>query len=128
MEIIQIVGISLVTTILVVLIRQEKPEIAIQLGIVLGVIIFLRMIDKVIAVVNILLDLSKKADIDSLYLSTILKIVGISYIAEFGSQICKDAGSSSIAAKIEFSAKIIILVLSAPILLAVMDLLIKILP
>lgn len=128
MEIIQIVGLGLVTTLLVVLIREDKPEIALQLSIVLGVIIFLRMIDKIITVIGFLKDLSQRAAIDSLYISTVFKIIGIAYIAEFGSQICKDAGSFSIASKIEFSAKIIILLLSFPILMAVMDLLLKILP
>ncbi|HHY03857.1 MAG TPA: stage III sporulation protein AD [Thermoanaerobacterales bacterium] len=128
MEIAQIVGMGLVATILVVLIEQEKPEIALQISIVVGVIIFLMMLDKIFAVINVLKDLSQRANINSLYMSTILKIIGISYIAEFGSQICKDAGSSSTATKIEFAAKITIMVLSLPILLAVLDLILGILP
>ena len=128
MEILQIVGVGLVTTILVVLLREDKPEIALQMSIVLGVIIFLRMLDKIAFIVNILQEISLRANIDTVYMSTILKIVGISYIAEFGVQICKDAGSSSTAAKIEFAAKIMILFLSLPILVAVLNLLLKILP
>ena len=99
MEIIQIVGLGLVTTLLVVLIRDDRPEIALQLSIVLGVIVFLRMIDKIITVIGFLKDLSQRAAIDSLYISTVFKIIGIAYIAEFGSQICKDAGSFPIASK-----------------------------
>ncbi|HHY70160.1 MAG TPA: stage III sporulation protein AD [Thermoanaerobacterales bacterium] len=128
MEIIQIVGLCLVTTILVVLIREDRPEIALQMSIVVGVIIFLRMIDQILIVVELLRDLSQKANINYSYISTVFKIIGIAYIAEFGSQICKDAGSSSIATKIEFAAKIFIIVLSIPILITVMDLIIKILP
>lgn len=128
MEIIQIVGLCLVTTILVVLIREDRPEIALQMSIVVGVIIFLRMIDDIVVVIGFLRDLSSKANINNLYISTVFKIIGIAYIAEFGSQICKDAGSSSIASKIEFAAKLFILALSFPILMAVMDLIIRILP
>ena len=128
MEIIQIVGLCLVTTILVVLIREDRPEIALQMSIVVGVIIFLRMIDQILIVVELLRDLSQKSNINYSYISTVFKIIGIAYIAEFGSQICKDAGSSSIATKIEFAAKIFIIVLSIPILITVMDLIIKILP
>ena len=128
MEIVQIVGLCLVTTIFVVMLREDRPEIALQLSIVLGVIIFLRMIDQIVLILNLLKDLSQRANINKLYISTIFRIVGIAYIAEFGSQICKDAGSSSIAMKIEFAAKIIILVLAFPILMAVMDIIISILP
>lgn len=128
MEIVQIVGIGLVATILVVLLREDKPEIALQMSIVLGAIVFLRMMDKIAVVLNILREISQRANIDLAYMSTMLKIVGISYIAEFGAQICKDAGSSSTAAKIEFAAKIMILFLSLPILVAVLNLLLKILP
>jgi len=128
MEIIQIVGLCIVTTILVVLIREDRPEIALQMSIVVGIIIFLRMMNQILAVIEYLRDLSLKANINTLYISTIFKIIGIAYIAEFGSQICKDAGSHSIATKIEISAKILILVLSFPVLMAVMDLIIRILP
>jgi stage III sporulation protein AD len=128
MEIVQIVGIGLVTTIFVVLLREDRPEIAIQMSIIIGAIIFLMMLDKIAAVINILKELSQRASIDTVFMSTIFKIIGIAYIAEFGAQICRDAGSSATASKIEFAAKIIIMVLSLPILMAVLDLILKILP
>lgn len=128
MEIIQIIGLALVATILVVLLREDRPEIALQMSIVLGVIVFLRVLDEIAFVVNILQEIAQKANIDTIYMSTILKILGISYIAEFGAQICKDAGSTSTAAKIEFASKIMILFLSLPILMAVLNLLLRILP
>lgn len=128
MEIVQIVGIGLVTTILVVLLREDRPEIAIQMSIVIGAIIFLMMLDKIASIINILKELSQRASIDTVFMSTIFKIIGIAYIAEFGAQICRDAGSSATASKIEFAAKIIIMVLSLPILMAVLDLILKILP
>ncbi|HHW02656.1 MAG TPA: stage III sporulation protein AD [Thermoanaerobacterales bacterium] len=128
MEIVQIVGMGIVATILVVLLKEDKPEIALQISIVIGAIIFLLMIEKIISVVDVLKSLSQKASIDMIYMSTVLKIIGIAYLAEFGAQICRDAGASSIASKIEFAAKIMILVLSLPILMAVLELLIKLLP
>lgn len=128
MEIVKIAGLALVATILIVLLREDKPEIALQMTVVVGILISIFMIDKIVLVFNALKDLSQKANIDSLHITTILKIVGISYIAEFGSQVCKDAGSLSIASKIEFAAKIIIMVLALPILMSVVNLIITILP
>src|SRR5690625_7073781 len=57
--------------------------------------------------------LGEKANIDDVYLQTILKIIGIAYIAELGASITRDAGLGSVAAKIELSGKIFILVLAA---------------
>nr|PZN04796.1 MAG: stage III sporulation protein AD [Bacillota bacterium] len=128
MEIIQIVGIGLMATVFAVLLRQERPEMALQVSIVAGTIIFLLVLNKISSTLAVLQNMAARANIDFLYLNTILKIIGIAYVAEFGAQICKDAGSSSIAAKIEFAAKILILFLSIPIVMAVLELLLKILP
>jgi stage III sporulation protein AD len=64
---------------------------------------------------------------DSVYITTILKVIGIAYLADFGAQLCKDAGESAIAAKIELGGKILILLLAIPILTALMELILKIL-
>ncbi len=128
MEIFQIVGVGLVTTILVIVIKQHKPEMAIQLTILFGVLIFLLMMDKITAVGTVLRQLASKANISLTYITIIFKIIGIAYIAEFGAQICKDAGEGVIASKIEFAAKILIMVIALPIMVAVMESVIRILP
>ncbi len=128
MEIVQIVAISIIAVVLIVLIRQHRPEIALQLSIVTGLIIFVMVIVKLVSVLEELQRLAGRIDIDTVYISTIFKIVGIAYIAEFGAQVCNDAGESSIASKIELAGKIIILVLTIPILMALMELIIQIMP
>ncbi len=128
MEIFQIVAIGLVATILSVLIKNEKPEIGMYISLVAGIIIFLFIVTKLQSVIGILSQLSNKINIDSIYLSIILKIVGIAYIAEFGSQICKDAGEGVMASKIEFAGKVLIMVMAVPILAALMDLIVNMVP
>ncbi len=125
MEILQIVGFGLVAAVLVVLLRQQKPEVALLISIAAGVIIFLFVLGKVGAVVNVLKDLAARANVNLMYLAAILKIVGIAYIADFGAQICRDAGEGALASKIEFAAKVLILVLAVPIIMAVLDTLMK---
>lgn len=127
MEIAQIVGFGLIATALVVVLRQEKPELALLLSIGAGVLLFLMVLTKIGAVINVLRDLSVRANVNLLYLGVILKIVGIAYIADFGAQLCRDAGESALASKIEFAAKILILVLAIPIVMAVLDALLNIL-
>ena len=125
MDIMKIVGIGLVATILAVILREEKPEIAIQVSIVTGLIIFVFAITKLNSVVAVLKYFASKTNIELLYFTTILKVIAIAYITEFGAQVCKDAGESSIASKIEFGGKVLIMIMAIPILAGLMDIITK---
>lgn len=129
MEIIQIVALGIIATILVVILKQSnQPTFAIVVSIVTGLMIFFMIIDKLRYVINTLGDLSRSVNIEFTYFTIILKIIGIAYIVEFGAQISRDAGEEAIASKIELGGKITIMVLAMPILLALIDLITKILP
>ena len=56
--------------------------------------------------------------VDALYMGVILKMIGITYISEFASAICKDAGYARIAGQIQVLAKLSILALGMPVLMA----------
>jgi stage III sporulation protein AD len=127
-DIMKIVAIGIVAAILAVVLREQKPEIAIQVSIVTGLLIFILMITKLNSVITVLKVFAGKANIDILYFSTILKVIAIAYITEFGAQVCRDAGEGTIAYKIEFAGKILIMVLAIPILAALMDVIIRIIP
>lgn len=124
----QIVGLGLVAAVLAVVLRHNKPEMAMFLSIAVGIIIFMVMLGKIGSILEVLKDLSARANLSMVYLGTILKIVGIAYIADFGAQICRDAGEGAVASKIEFAAKILVLVLAVPIVVAVLNSLLKIVP
>ena len=128
MEIVQVLVIGLISALIVVLLKDEKPEIAIQISLAAGILIFLMMISKLSLVIGAMQQIAQKINIDVVYLNTILKIIGISYLASFGVELCKDAGQETIAGKIEFAGKILIIVLAIPILMAVMDMILKIMP
>jgi stage III sporulation protein AD len=128
MEIIQIVGLGFVVTLLTLIIRQQKPELAVQLGLTLAVVIFLMVLSKIQVVLNVFQDLADKANISQMYLNTILKIIGIAYITEFGSQVCRDAGEGAVAGKIEFAGKILIMVMAIPIIALVLDTITRLIP
>lgn len=128
MEILQIVGLGIVATILIIVLKAQKPEIAVQVSIITGVVVFLLIASKLSAVVDLINDYARKANIDMAYLAILLKIIGIAYIAEFGAEVCRDAGESSIASKIELAGKVIIVVLAVPIITSLLELIIKIMP
>ena len=56
--------------------------------------------------------------VDTEYISTLVKMIGITYIGQFASGICKDAGYSTTAAQIELFCKLSVMVLSMPVLMA----------
>jgi stage III sporulation protein AD len=68
------------------------------------------------------------ANVNIVYVETILKIIGIAYIAEFAAQITKDAGQGAIASKIELAGKILILTMAIPILTVMIETIIKLIP
>ncbi len=92
MEIIQIVGFGLIATILILILKEQKPIFAFMLATITGLMIFLFLIGKIAEVISLLERLATEGGINLIYLKTILKIIGIAYIAEFGAQITRDAG------------------------------------
>ncbi|TCL35862.1 stage III sporulation protein AD [Anaerospora hongkongensis] len=128
MEIVQIVGLGFVVTLLILIIKRQKPELAVQLSITLASIIFLMVLSKLSVVLNLFRDLAEKAQISQMYLNTILKIIGIAYITEFGAQICRDAGEGAVAGKIEFAGKILVMIMAIPIIALVLDTIVRLLP
>ena len=128
MEILQVVGVGFIAVVLLAVLKQQKPEIAIQLSIAVGVTIFLMVIGKVSSIVQVLEEFARDVDVNDFYLVTILKIIGISYIGDFGAQICRDAGETAIASKVEFAAKVLVLVVALPIVVGLLETIIKLLP
>lgn len=128
MEILQIVGLGIISTVIIIILRTQKPEMAIQVSIITGIVIFFLIVGKLSAVIDLLGSYAKKVNIDMIYITTLLKIIGIAYIAEFGAQVCQDAGEKAIASKIELAGKIIIVVMAVPIITSLLDLIIKIMP
>ena len=128
MEILQIVGLGIIAAIIIIVVKAQRPEIALMISIVTGITIFMLIAGKLAALIEFLGDYTRKANIDTVYLATLLKIIGIAYITEFGAEICKDAGEASIASKLELAGKVIIVILAVPIITSLLDLVIKIMP
>jgi len=127
-DILQIVGIAFLVTVLILVIREQKPMFAFLLAAFTGVSIFLALIGKIGMVITVLEQLADRSGIPSVYLKTMLKIIGIAYVAEFGAQIVRDAGLESIASKIEFAGKMLILVMAIPIVSVIVETVLNLLP
>ncbi|WKL02814.1 stage III sporulation protein AD [Paenibacillus amylolyticus] len=128
MEIIQVVGLALIATVLILVIKEQKPMFAFLIAAATGIVIFMLLIGKIGAVIEVLEGLAENSGMESIYLKTVLKIIGIAYIAEFGAQIVRDAGQESIASKIELAGKVLILVLAIPIISIIIETVMKLMP
>jgi len=122
------VGLALIVTVFSVVLKQIRPEIALQLSILAGASIFILILSKVRVIVDLLQTLADQANISSYYLLIILKIVGVAYLAEFGAQICRDAGEGALATKIELAAKVGVIILAIPIIVAITESLVRLVP
>lgn len=128
MDIIQIVGFGFISTVLIIILRQYKIELAILLSMAVGIMIFLQLIGPIQSVFAVLEELTQQANLELRYMDTLLKIVGIAYITEFGAQICQDAGEGAIAKKIELAGKIAIMLLAVPLVLTILETVLTLLP
>lgn len=128
MEIVKIIGIGLTSLILIIIIKQYKPEFVIYISLAAGILILVLVMDKLSAIINLLTALSNKGNVNSKFLEILLKITGIAFLTEFAVSICKDSGETAIASKIDLGGKVLIISLSVPIIAALLELILKILP
>ena len=127
MEILKIVSFALAALFIFLLFKDKRSDIAVLVSLLAGVILFVSILTSITDIISFIKDISSRANIDIVYIGVVLKILAISYLATFCSEICKDAGAASIASKVEFSAKILILTLAIPILMAVLQSILQIL-
>ena len=128
MDIVKIIGVGFVGVIVTIILKQYKPEFAIYVSLLVGTTILLLSMDKINGIISLLTNLSNKANVNNQYLIILLKITGIAFLTEFAVSICNDSGESAIASKIDLGGKVIIIGMSIPIISALLELIIKILP
>lgn len=120
MDIFQVGILGVVGVLFLVKLKQEKAEFAVYLFVFLSAFIFLGILDQLEILLQAIREVGTFINIEKGYIGTLIKMIGITYLAEFSSGICKDAGYQALATQIEVFAKITILVLSLPILLTLL--------
>ncbi len=128
MELVQIIALCLLSVVLLVLLRKERPELAVLLSLAAGTMVFLLILTRIVAVIQFITELSLRAGINTVYLAAVLRVIGIAYITEFGAQVCRDANESAIASKVELAGKVLIVLVAVPVIRAVLELLMELIP
>lgn len=127
-DVIKIIGIGLIALILIIVIKQYRPEFAIYISLIAGCLILYFAMDNISNVINLLKQICDKSGINSSFLGILMKMTGIAFLAEFAVSVCKDAGESSIASKVELGSKAVIISMSVPIIYNLLEVILKILP
>lgn len=121
MEIGSLLAIAVIVTVITVLIRPVRPEIAVWLSVITGLVIIGRILPLIDFLVRTLTDIVARTKASPVYFSTVLKVVGIAYLTGFGAEVCRDAGERATAGKLELAGTIIILITALPVLIAVLE-------
>lgn len=128
MEIIKIIGIALIALVIIIMLKQYRPEYAIFISILTGILILFLVMDKLTGIINLIQSIQTKFSINTQFIALLIKITGIAFLSEFAVSICKDSGEAAIASKVELGAKIIIISMSIPIISSLLEIILKILP
>lgn len=121
MNIVQVGILGVVGAILAVQFKGGKAEYGIYISVGISIFIFLSIVGHLETIIRTVREISSFIDVDTTYISTLIKMLGVTYVSEFSAGICRDTGYQTIASQIEIFGKLTILVLSLPILLALLQ-------
>lgn len=114
-----VLGITAVT--LAVQLKPLRQEYSVYLILAAGLVIGFLSISRLELILDTVRAIGSQIRVKNIYLGTLLKMVGITYIAEFASGICRDAGFSALGTQVEMFGKLSILAVSAPVLQALLE-------
>lgn len=121
MEVVKIVMIGITGVLLALFLKESKPEYSVYLSFAVGICILGYAMEKLSYLFESIKKIQEFLPVDEKYLLVLLKMTGATYIGQFSSSICKDAGYAAIAGQIELFVKLYLMVLSLPVLLALVE-------
>lgn len=127
MELIRIGVLGIASAILILIIKNQRPEIGFQITLVFGAMVMIYLATGIRTVMDLIEIYVERANIGGIYITTLFKIIGMAYITEFATECCKDASQNAIASKIELAGKILIIITAMPVITSVMNIIIDML-
>ncbi|MCL2771451.1 MAG: stage III sporulation AC/AD family protein [Firmicutes bacterium] len=120
-ELLKIIGVGLIASMATLIVRPVKPEFAVFIAVAGGIVLVIMMFNIFTDVFFVFRQITQLTGIDVGLFSALMQIVGVGFLTEFSANICEDSGNKSLADKIMLGGKIIILVISLPVLLGIVD-------
>lgn len=128
MEMVKIIGVGFLGLITTVILKEYKKEYAIYASLICGSLILLYSMGTIKSILEFSINVVSNSKYNNAFIKIILKITGIAILTEYAVSICKDLGENSIANKIDFASKIIVVSLSIPIISNTLEILTELLP
>ncbi|MCL2406941.1 MAG: stage III sporulation protein AD [Defluviitaleaceae bacterium] len=119
--ILRIAATGVVSAFLALSLKKDNPVFASLIAVIGGVLIFFMIAPYFSAVLSLFTSISDNIGTGGVYITTVLRVIGVAYAAEFGSSICADAGENGLAQKVELAGKILILAIAAPVILTLLQ-------
>lgn len=116
MEILKVLILGIILSVITVLLKQIKPEYSLVCIIVGSIVLIAYILSGINTIFDYFSTIVEKTGVDSFMFTTLLKIIGVGYLIEFTAGICVDSGNNSIADKVVLAGKILIFILSMPII------------
>ena len=127
MELFQLIAVGITGAIFIVTVKQHKPEIALALALVIGVLLLFMASGFLETILNTLRDMADQAGLSSGQWQLLIKLLVSGYVIEFGSEICKDAGQQALAAKLQMGGRLIMAGLALPVFKSLLTLITELL-
>lgn len=128
MSIIKLLMFVICFVFLIEVIKNFKSEFVIPISVCAGVLLFSTILTQTESLFEKIRELSERLGVDILYIEILFKIIGISYLCEFVSSLCKDVGQTAFSVKVDLAGKLMILSSSLPIFGELIEIIFKILP
>ena len=116
---IQIIAAAIVSVVIIMLVKQYKPEYAVVLEVAAGIVIFFMILKDIPQVISGIEFLTASAGYNREYAEILMKALGICILTQLGSDTCRDAGEGALATKVELAGKVTVIALSMPLFQAV---------
>ena len=125
MELIKVLILGIIVSLLALFLKQIKPEYSLLCVIVGSVIILIYICNSILGVFDFFMNVVNKTGISQELLVIMIKIIGLGYLVEFSANVCRDSGNSSIADKVVLAGKLMIFVISLPIISNLFDMVLE---
>ncbi len=128
MDIVKIIGIGIVGSLASLVVKEIKPSAAVGISLATVTVIFMYAVSSLSYCIEVINLIAESLSVKSEHVGTVIKMIGVAYLADFGAQVSKDAGENGISAKIELAGKVIMVTMSIPVLISLLNLLVSIIP
>ncbi len=124
----RVLGLGLMVTVLLIVVREQRGDIAVIVRLAVGVAMFLIIVPDIARVIASFVHISELAHIPAQYLAILLKVIGIAYLTMFVAQLAQDSGEGGTALRVELAGKIAILLLAVPLVASITETVLKLIP